>query len=96
MGIRLSNTTEVVFNEVRVPKDHMIAGPGAGYKLALKTLNESRINVGAMGVGLASRALDEAVEYAKVRQQFGKPIANLQAIQMIIADIAMQTEASIP
>lgn len=94
MEIRLSNTTEVVFNEVRVPKDHMIAGPGAGYKLALKTLNESRINVGAMGVGLASRALDEAVEYAKVRQQFGKPIANLQAIQMIIADIAMQTEAA--
>ena len=47
-----------------------------------------------MGVGLASRALDEAVEYAKVRQQFGKPIANLQAIQMIIADIAMQTEAA--
>lgn len=94
MGIRLSNTTEVIFDEVRVPKDHLIAGPGEGFKLALKTLTESRVNVGAMGAGLAARALDEAVEYAKIRTQFGKPIANLQAIQMMIADIAIQAEAA--
>ncbi len=63
MGIRLSNTTEVVFTDVRIPKDHMIAGPGEGYRLALKTLMESRVNVGAMGVGLSARAVDEAIEY---------------------------------
>lgn len=94
MGIRLSNTTEVVFTDVRIPKDHMIAGPGEGYRLALKTLMESRVNVGAMGVGLSARAVDEAIEYAKVRQQFGKPIANLQAIQFMIADLATQVEAA--
>ena len=94
MGIRLSNTTEVIFDNVRVPKDHVIGEIGKGYKIAMATLCESRVNVGAMGTGLAARALEEAVEYAKTRVQFKRPIADLQAIQMMLADIAMQVEAS--
>jgi butyryl-CoA dehydrogenase len=93
MGIRLSNTTEVIFDNVRIPKDHMIAEPGKGFKIALATLTESRINVGMMGVGLAERALDEAIEYAKVRKQFGRPISKLPTIQFTLADIATQVEA---
>lgn len=94
MGIRLSNTTEVIFDNVRVPKDHIIGEVGRGYKVAMATLCESRVNVGAMGVGLASRAVEEAVAYAKTRVQFKAPIANLQAIQMMIADLSMQVEAA--
>ena len=94
MGIRLSNTTEVIFDNVRVPKDHLIGEVGKGFKIAMGTLCESRVNVGAMGVGLATRAIDEAVAYAKTRVQFKKPIADLQAIQMMIADLSMQTEAA--
>lgn len=94
MGIRLSNTTEVIFEDVRVPKDHIIGEVGRGYKLAMATLCESRVNVGAMGVGLAQRAIDEAIEYAKTRVQFKAPIANLPVIQMMLADLSMQVEAA--
>lgn len=93
MGIRLSNTTDVILENVRIPKEMMIAPPGDGYRVALRTLGQSRIFVGALGVGLASRALREAVGYAKVRKQFNKPIAELQAIQFMVADMAMQVEA---
>lgn len=94
MGIRLSNTTEVIFEDVRVPKNHIIGQVGGGFKIAMGTLNESRINVGAMGVGLASRALEEATEYAKTRVQFKKPISSLQMIQGMLADMAMDVEAA--
>ena len=94
LGIRLSNTTEVIFDHVRIPKTHMIAGPGEGYKLALKTLTESRVHVAAMGTGLAARAVDEAIAYAKVRKQFDQPISALQSIQFKLADMAMQVEAA--
>lgn len=94
MGIRLSNTTEVVFEDVRVPKDHIIGEIGQGFKIAMGTLNESRINVGAMGVGLASRALEEAIRYANTRVQFKKPISNLQMIQGMLADMAMDVEST--
>ena len=94
MGIRLSNTTEVVFEDVRVPKDHIIGEIGQGFKIAMGTLNESRINVGAMGVGLASRALEEAIRYANTRVQFKKPISNLQMIQGMLADMAMDVESA--
>lgn len=94
MGIRLSNTTEVIFEDVRVPKSHLIGEVGKGFKIAMATLCESRVNVGAMGMGLASRALDEAVAYAKQRVQFKKPIANLAVIQSKLADIGMQVEAA--
>lgn len=94
MGIRLSNTTEVLFDNVRVPKDHVIGKVNKGFKVAMAALNESRLNVGAMGVGLAQRALDEAVNYAKTRVQFGKPIASLGAIQTKLADMAMDVEST--
>lgn len=94
MGIRLSNTTEVVFEDVRIPKDHIIGEIGQGFKIAMGTLNESRINVGAMGVGLASRALEEAIRYANTRVQFKKPISNLQMIQGMLADMAMDVESA--
>lgn len=94
MGIRLSNTTEVVFEDVRIPKDHLIGEVGKGFKIAMATLNESRINVGAMGVGLAARALEEATAYAKTRVQFKRPIADLQMIQGMLADMAMDVEST--
>ncbi len=94
MGIRLSNTTEVVLDHVKIPKDHLIGVQGKGYKMAMATLCESRVNVGAMGTGLAARALDEAIAYAKTRVQFKRPIAELAVIQNMLADMAMQVEAS--
>ena len=94
MGIRLSNTTEVVLDHVKVPKDHLIGLQGKGYKMAMATLCESRVNVGAMGTGLAARALEEAIAYAKTRVQFKRPIADLAVIQNMLADMAMQVEAS--
>jgi butyryl-CoA dehydrogenase len=94
MGIRLSLTSDVIFENVRVPKDHLIGGVGKGFKIAMATLDESRICVGAIGVGLASRALEEATAYATTRVQFKKPIAEFQMIQSILADIAIETEAA--
>ena len=94
MGIRLSVTTEVIFQDVRVPKDHLIGEPGKGFKIAMATLDMSRLEVGAMGTGLAMRCLEEAVNYAKTRVQFGKPIAALYAIQEKIADIGIDVEST--
>jgi len=94
MGIRLSNTTTVNFDDVHVPKDHLIGELNKGFKIAMKTLDESRLNVAAMGVGLAQRVLDESIAYAKERKQFGKPIAAIGAIQTKIADIAIDVEST--
>lgn len=94
LGIRLSNTAEVIFEDVRIPKDHLIGELNKGFKIAMATLDISRLNVGAMGVGLASRCLEEAINYAKTRIQFGKPIAKLGAIQTKIADMGMDVEST--
>lgn len=94
MGIRLSNTTEVIFDECRIPKDHLIGEEGKGFVYAMKTLDTSRPFVGATGVGLAQRAIDEAVKYSKERVQFGRPIASKQALQFMLADMQIQTEAA--
>ncbi|WP_352169041.1 acyl-CoA dehydrogenase family protein [Proteiniborus sp. MB09-C3] len=94
MGIRLSNTTEVIFDECRIPKDHLIGEEGKGFVYAMKTLDTSRPFVGATGVGLAQRAIDEAVKYSKERVQFGKPIAYKQGLQFMLADMQIQTEAA--
>jgi butyryl-CoA dehydrogenase len=94
LGIRLSLTSDVVFQDMRIPKSHMIGNIGDGFKIAMGTLNESRICVGAIGVGLASRAMEEAASYAKTRVQFKRPIADLQAIQMMLADMAIEIEAA--
>jgi butyryl-CoA dehydrogenase len=94
MGIRSSNTTEVIFQDVRIPAGHLIGQEGEGFKLAMKTLDKSRPLVGALGVGLGQAALDIAVGYAKLRVQFGKPIADNQAISFMLADMDIQIEAA--
>ncbi len=94
MGLRLSNTSEVIFDNVRVPKDRVLGEVGGGLKIALNALNLSRAFVATMAVGIMQRALDEAVAYAKQRKQFGKPIIDQQLVQGLLADMAIKTEAS--
>lgn len=94
MGMRLSNTTEVVFEDVRIPKENRIGAEGQGFMLAMKTLDAARPGVGSIGVGLGRRALEEAVKYSKQRVQFGKPISANQAIQFMLADMAIELESA--
>lgn len=94
MGLRLSNTTDVTFENVRVPASNMVGPEGSGFKLALNALNLSRAFVATMAVGIMQRALDEAVKYAKERKQFGQPIIKFQMVQQMLADMAIKTEAS--
>lgn len=94
MGIRLSNTTDVIFENVRVPEDHLLGKEGDGFKLAMKTLDLARPFVGAIACGIAQRALNEAVAYAKVRHQFNKPIAKLQVLQFKMADMEIAIETA--
>lgn len=94
MGFRLSNTTELVFDNVRVPKSNIIGEKGKGLNIALNSLNLSRAFISTLGVGIMQRALDEAVAYAKVRQQFGKPIIKFEMVQQMLADMAIKVEAS--
>ncbi|MGV8981943.1 acyl-CoA dehydrogenase family protein [Clostridium sp.] len=94
MGIRLSNTAEVVFEDVRIPALNLLGKEGEGFKIAMKTLDLSRPFIGAIAVGVAQRAIDEAVKYSKQRVQFGKPISQFQAIQFILADMDIETEAA--
>jgi butyryl-CoA dehydrogenase len=94
MGIRLSNTTDVVFNDVRIPAENLVGREGDGFRLAMKTLDLARCTLAPFAVGIAQRAMEEAVEYAKNRIQFGKPIAALQAVQFMLADMAIRTETA--
>jgi butyryl-CoA dehydrogenase len=94
MGIRASATTELIFKDCRIPKDRLIGRAGLGFITVMKTLDLSRPGIAALGVGLGQGALDEAVRYAKERVQFGKPIISFQAIQHMLADMAVQVEAS--
>ncbi|KRM93059.1 acyl-CoA dehydrogenase family protein [Loigolactobacillus rennini] len=94
MGLRLSDTSTVNFSDVHIPLDHRIGEEGEGFKLALNSLNLSRAFVATLAVGIMQRALDESVKYATVRQQFNRPIYKFQAVQEMLADIAMQTEAA--
>ncbi|TDL74684.1 acyl-CoA dehydrogenase [Rhodococcus qingshengii] len=94
MGIRSSATTEVIFEDCRVPKDNLLGQVGEGFKIAMMTLDGGRNGVAAQAVGIAQGAFDKAVEYAKDRVQFGKPISALQAIQFKLADMATKIEAS--
>lgn len=94
MGHRSSDTRAVRFENVKVPKDHMLGKPGEGWNIAMKTLDASRPLVAASALGGAQRALDLSVQYSKERKQFGVPIAKHQAIQLMIADMAMKVEAS--
>lgn len=93
MGLRLSNTTDLVLNDVRVPSANLLGEVGGGFKIAMRGLDQGRINNAALSTGLSQGAIDEAVKYAKERVQFGKPIIKNQAIQFMLADMDMQTEA---
>ena len=94
MGIRASATGELIFNQCRIPKDRLIAREGMGFIVAMKTFDQSRPGVGAQAVGLAQSALEEAVQFARSRVQFGKPIMTFQAIQHMLADMATLIEAA--
>ncbi|HUI46189.1 MAG TPA: acyl-CoA dehydrogenase family protein [Nitrospirota bacterium] len=94
MGIRASSTTELIFNNCRIPKENLIAREGMGFIVAMKTLDSSRTGVGAQGVGVAQGAIDEAIKFAKQRVQFGQPITSFQAVQHMLADMQTMTEAA--
>lgn len=94
MGVRGSDTAEIVLDNVRVPKSNLLGDEKAGFKQFLTTLDGGRISIGALGVGIAQASLDKALAYAKERTQFGKPISSFQAIQFKLANMAMEVELS--
>jgi alkylation response protein AidB-like acyl-CoA dehydrogenase len=94
LGIRASSTCELIFEECRVPAASVLGEAGKGYKVAIETLNEGRIGIGAQMIGLARGALDHAIKYTREREQFGKPIATFQAVQHQIARAATDLEAA--
>ena len=94
LGIRGSSTPPIYFSDCRVPKEALLGGEGDGFKIAMQTLDGGRIGVSAQALGIAQAALDASVAYAKERVQFGKPIATLQAIQWMIADMATEIDAA--
>ena len=94
MGLHGSLTTQVFYEDCRVPKENLLGGEGEGFKQAMMTLDGGRIGIGALSLGLGCAALDASVRYAQERQAFGKPIADLQAIQWMIADMSVELEAA--
>ena len=94
LGIKGSPTTELYFENCRIPGDRIIGEPGTGFKTALATLDHTRPTIGAQAVGIAQGALDAAIEYTKDRKQFGRPVADNQGIQFMLADMAMKVEAA--
>lgn len=94
MGIKGSQTAELIFTDCEVPVENMLGREGEGFKIAMATLDRTRIGIGAQAVGIAQGALDLAVSYSKERVQFGKPIAENQGIQFMLADMATKVEAS--
>lgn len=94
LGIRGSATREVIFTDCKVPKENLLGKEGLGFIVAMKTFDHSRPGVAAQALGIAQRALDEAVDYARERRQFGQPISSFQGIQFMLADMAIQIEAS--
>lgn len=93
-GIRASSTCELIFEDCRVPKENVLGEVGKGYKIAIETLNEGRIGIGAQMIGVARGALEHAIAYSKERKQFGKAIAEFQGIQFQIAQAATELEAA--
>lgn len=94
LGIRASATTELVFENARIPKENLIGKEGMGFIIAMRTFDLTRTGVGALAVGIAEGALQEAVKYAKERFQFGQSIASFQAVQIMLADMATEIEAA--
>ncbi len=94
LGIKGSPTRELLFDGCRIPGDRVVGGPGDGLRIALRTLDHTRVTIGAQAVGIAAGALDLATAYAKERQQFGTAIAQFQGVQFMLADMAMSLEAA--
>jgi len=94
LGIRASSTTELIFEDCFVPEENRLGNEGDGLKIALNAIDSSRVAVAAQALGIAQAAFDKALAYAKERQQFGQPIANFQAIQWMLADMATQIDAA--
>ncbi|MFG2077470.1 Acyl-CoA dehydrogenase [Nonomuraea maritima] len=94
LGIKGSPTRQVIFDNVRIPADRMIGEPGTGFKTALATLDHTRITIAAQALGIAQGALDYAIGYVKERRQFGRPVADFQGVQFMIADMGMKLEAA--
>jgi len=94
LGINASKTSELLFENMEVPRENLLGKEGEGFKIALSTLDGGRIGIASQAVGIAQAALDESIEYSKQRQQFGRPIAKFQAIQWMIAEMATKIEAS--
>ncbi len=94
MGIRGSATRELIFQDVHVPKENPLGREGMGLLLAMRTFDKSRPGVAAQALGIAEGAFDEAVKYARHREQFGQPVASFQGLQFMLADMATQIEAA--
>lgn len=94
MGIRGSSTCELIFKDVRIPKENLLGKVGEGFKIAMKTLDGGRIGIAAQALGIAEGALEETINYVKSRKQFGKPIAKFQNTQFNLADMKVRVEAS--
>jgi alkylation response protein AidB-like acyl-CoA dehydrogenase len=94
LGIRASSTCELIFEGCRVPRENVLGEVGKGYKIAIETLNEGRIGIGAQMVGVAQGSFEHGVRYAREREQFGKPIVEFQAIQFELAGLATELEAA--
>ena len=94
MGLHLSRSAEIALDDCHVPAENRLGEEGQGLKIALEALDGGRVGIGAQAIGLAQGAMEAAVKYAKQRKTFGKPIADYQAIQWMIADMATEIEAA--
>ncbi len=94
LGIRGSMTTEIIFEDARIPKENLLGGEGRGFKIAMEALDSGRIGIACQAIGIARAAFGRALEHAKTRVQFGRPIAEFQAIQWKLADMATKIEAA--
>jgi acyl-CoA dehydrogenase len=93
LGQRAADTSEIIFDEARIPADSLVGAEGEGFKYAMATFDRSRPEIGAIAIGISQRALDECLKYSRQRSAFGQPIANFQAIQFMMADMAVEIEA---
>jgi acyl-CoA dehydrogenase len=94
LGQRASNTCDILFDDVKLTKEHLVGAEGGGFKVAMKTFDRSRPWIAAGATGIMRRALEESTKYALERKAFGQPIGQFQAIQFILADMAMKYEAT--
>nr|MCG8604163.1 acyl-CoA dehydrogenase [bacterium] len=94
LGIRSSDTVSIIMEDCQLPKENLLGREGEGFKISLRTLDGGRIGIAAQAVGIAQASLEAAIQYAKEREQFGKPISSFQAIQFMIADIESRTDAA--